>query len=60
MIWHECGADPSQFVVTFQAGVVTLEGRPDTIALGRDFGAVKAMHEALSPDNTYPSRWTWR
>jgi len=32
VIWHECGADPGQFAVTFQAGVVTLEGRPETAA----------------------------
>jgi CBS domain-containing protein len=61
VIWHECGADPSQFAVTFQAGVVTLEGRPETAALGHDMvhrvrhvQGVVAVRDRLSYPDAYP------
>jgi CBS domain-containing protein len=61
VIWHECGADPSQFAVTFQAGVVTLEGRPETVALGHDMvrrirhvQGVVAVRDRLSYPDAYP------
>jgi CBS domain-containing protein len=34
VIYQEFGASPRQFAVTVQAGVVTLEGHPETTALG--------------------------
>jgi osmotically-inducible protein OsmY len=36
VIWPDFGDDPRQFGVTVQAGVVTLEGNPETAALGHD------------------------
>jgi len=36
VILHEFLEDPRQFAVTVQDGVVTLEGSPETIALGHD------------------------
>ncbi len=58
VICQEFGASPRQFAVTVQAGVVTLEGRPDTIALGhvivrkvRHVQGVVAVRDRLSyPD----------
>jgi len=35
VISREFGPDPSQFTVTVQSGVVTLQGSPETAALGR-------------------------
>jgi CBS-domain-containing membrane protein len=37
------GQDPEQFTVTVRAGVVTLQGRPESAALGRDI-VRKAWH----------------
>jgi osmotically-inducible protein OsmY len=36
VILHEFLQDPRQFAVTVQAGVVTLEGSPDTGLMGHD------------------------
>jgi osmotically-inducible protein OsmY len=35
MLLHEFLIDPRQFTVTVEDGVVTLEGTPETAALGR-------------------------
>lgn len=43
MFRHEFLIDPRQFRVTVEAGVVTLEGTPETAALGRDL-VLKARH----------------
>jgi CBS-domain-containing membrane protein len=43
MFRHEFLIDPRQFKVTVEAGVVTLEGTPETAALGRDL-VRKARH----------------
>jgi CBS-domain-containing membrane protein len=43
VILHEFLEDPRQFAVTVRAGVVTLEGGPETAALGRDI-VRKARH----------------
>jgi CBS domain-containing protein len=58
VICQEFGASPRQFAVTVQAGVVTVEGHPDTIALGqvivrkvRHVQGVVAVRDRLSyPD----------
>jgi CBS-domain-containing membrane protein len=61
VIEHECGEDPRQFAVTFQAGVVTLEGTPETAALGHDMvrrvrhvQGVVAVRDRLSYPAGYP------
>jgi CBS-domain-containing membrane protein len=53
--------DPRQFVVTVQAGVVTVHGSPETAALGHDIvrkirhvPGVVAVHDQLSYPDTYP------
>jgi CBS-domain-containing membrane protein len=53
--------DPRQFVVTVQAGVVTVQGSPETAALGHDIvrkirhvPGVVAVHDQLSYPDTYP------
>jgi CBS domain-containing protein len=58
VICQEFGASPRQFAVTVQAGVVTLEGHPETVALGhvivrkvRHVRGVVAVRDRLSyPD----------
>jgi CBS domain-containing protein len=58
VIYQEFGASPRQFAVTVQAGVVTLEGRPETTGLGhvivrkiRHVQGVVAVRDRLSyPD----------
>jgi CBS domain-containing protein len=54
-------ADPSQFSVTVQAGVVTLEGNPETASLGHDLvrkirhvQGVVAVRDRLSYPDAYP------
>ncbi|MDQ2814023.1 MAG: CBS domain-containing protein [Actinomycetota bacterium] len=61
VIGRECGEDPRQFPVTFQAGVVTLEGKPETAALGHDMvrrvrhvQGVVAVRDRLSYPGAYP------
>lgn len=61
VIGRECGEDPRQFAVTFQAGVVTLEGKPETAALGHDMvrrvrhvQGVVAVRDRLSYPDGYP------
>ena len=53
--------DPRQFAVTVQAGVVTVQGSPETAALGHDIvrkirhvPGVVAVHDELSYPDTYP------
>jgi CBS-domain-containing membrane protein len=53
--------DPGKFSVTVQAGVVTLEGSPETAALGHDIvrkirhvQGVVAVRDRLSYPDTYP------
>jgi CBS domain-containing protein len=53
--------DPSQFTVTVQAGVVTLEGSPDTATLGQDLArkiryvqGVVAVRDRLTYPDAYP------
>jgi len=55
------GEDPRQFAVTVQAGVVTVQGSPETAALGHDIvrkirhvPGVVAVHDQLSYPDTYP------
>jgi CBS-domain-containing membrane protein len=55
------GKDPRQFAVTVQAGVVTVQGSPETAALGHDIArkirhvpGVVAVHDQLSYPDTYP------
>jgi osmotically-inducible protein OsmY len=58
VICREFGASPRQFAVAVQAGVVTLEGHPETVALGhvivrkvRHVQGVVAVRDRLSyPD----------
>ncbi|MGH3230616.1 MAG: GNAT family N-acetyltransferase, partial [Streptosporangiaceae bacterium] len=52
VILREFLIDPAVFMVTVADGVVTIQGNPET-AGPADFDAVKATHEAMSPDNTY-------
>jgi CBS-domain-containing membrane protein len=61
MFRHEFLIDPRQFRVTVEAGVVTLEGTPETAALGRDLvrkarhvPGVVAVHDRLSYPGDYP------
>jgi CBS-domain-containing membrane protein len=55
------GEGPRQFAVTVQAGVVTVQGGPETTALGHDIvrkiqhvPGVVAVHDQLSYPDTYP------
>jgi CBS-domain-containing membrane protein len=55
------GEGPRQFAVTVQAGVVTVQGSPETTALGHDIvrkirhvPGVVAVHDQLSYPDTYP------
>jgi len=55
------GKDPRQFAVTVQAGVVTVQGSPETAALGHDIvrkirhvPGVVAVHDQLGYPDTYP------
>jgi len=55
------GEGPRQFAVTVQAGVVTVQGSPETAALGHDIvrkirhvPGVVAVHDQLSYPDTYP------
>jgi CBS-domain-containing membrane protein len=61
MFRHEFLVDPRQFRVTVKAGVVTLEGTPETAALGRDLvrkarrvPGVVAVRDRLSYPDDYP------
>jgi CBS-domain-containing membrane protein len=65
VILHEFLEDPRQFLVTVQAGVVTLEGSPETVLLGRyivrrarHVRGVVAVRDRLSYPGESPSR-TW-
>jgi CBS domain-containing protein len=62
VLWHEFGADPRQFAVTVQAGVVTLAGHAETAALGdvivrkvRHVQGVVAVRDRLSYPDMYAS-----
>jgi CBS domain-containing protein len=62
VLWHEFGADPRQFAVTVQAGVVTLAGHAETTALGdvivrkvRHVLGVVAVRDRLSYPEMYAS-----
>jgi CBS-domain-containing membrane protein len=55
------GKGPRQFAVTVQAGVVTVQGSPETAALGHDIvrkirhvPGVVAVHDQLGYPDTYP------
>jgi CBS-domain-containing membrane protein len=55
------GKDPRQFAVTVQAGVVTVQGSPETAALGHDIvrkirhvPGVVAVHDQLGYPDSYP------
>ena len=61
MLLHEFLVDPRQFRVTVEAGVVTLEGTPETAALGRDLvrkarhvPGVVAVRDRLADSDDYP------
>ena len=61
VIVHEFLEDPRQFSVTVQDGAVTLQGSPETAALGRDIvrkirhvAGVVAVRDRLSYPDTYP------
>jgi CBS domain-containing protein len=61
MFRHEFLVDPRQFTVRVEAGVVTLEGTPETVTLGRDLvrkarhvPGVVAVHDRLSYPDDYP------
>ena len=61
VILHEFLVDPRQFTVTVQAGVVTMEGTPETAALGHDLvrkarhvPGVVAVRDRLSYPGVYP------
>jgi CBS domain-containing protein len=61
MLLHEFLVDPRQFRVTVEAGVVTLEGTPETAALGRSLvrkarhvPGVVAVRDRLSYSDDYP------
>ena len=61
MILREFLEDPRQFTVTVQAGVVTLEGSPETAAHGHDMvrkvrhvRGVVAVRDRLSYPDDYP------
>ena len=55
------GEDPRQFAVTVQAGIVTVQGSPETATLGHDIvrkirhvPGVVAVHDQLSYPDTNP------
>ena len=61
MLLHEFLIDPRQFKVTVEAGVVTMEGTPETAALGRALvrkarhvPGVVAVRDRLTYPDTYP------
>jgi CBS domain-containing protein len=61
MLRHEFLVDPRQFEVRVEAGVVTMEGTPETPALGRDLvrkarqvPGVVAIRDRLSYPDVYP------
>ena len=61
ILLHEFLIDPRQFTVTVEDGVVTLEGTPETAALGRALvrkarhvPGVVAVHDRLSYPDVYP------
>jgi len=61
LILHELLEDPRQFAVTVQDGVVTLQGSPETTALGhhivrkvRQVQGVVAVQDRLSYPDVYP------
>ena len=61
MLLHEFLIDPRQFKVTVESGVVTMEGIPETAALGRTLirkarhvPGVVAVRDRLSYPDTYP------
>ena len=61
LILHEFLEDPRQFAVTVKDGVVTLEGSPETAALGHDIvrkvrhvSGVVALRDQLSYPDGYP------
>ena len=61
VILHEFLEDPRQFAVSVQDGAVTLQGSPETAALGRDIvrkvrrvAGVVAVRDRLSYPDTYP------
>jgi CBS domain-containing protein len=61
ILLHEFLIDPRRFRVTVEAGVVTLEGTPETAALGRALvrkarhvSGVVAVHDRLSYPDVYP------
>jgi CBS domain-containing protein len=61
MMLHEFLIDPRQFAVTVEAGLVTLEGQPETAALGhalvrraRRVQGVVAVRDRLSYPDVYP------
>jgi CBS domain-containing protein len=61
MLLHEFLVDPRQFRVTVESGVVTLEGTPETAALGRGLvrkarhvPGVVAVHDRFSYSDDYP------
>jgi CBS domain-containing protein len=61
MLLHEFLIDPRQFKVTVESGVVTMEGTPETAALGRTLirkarhvSGVVAVRDRLSYPDTYP------
>ena len=61
MLLHEFLIDPRQFRVTVKAGVVTMEGTPETAALGRALvrkarhvPGVVAVRDRLSYSDDYP------
>jgi CBS-domain-containing membrane protein len=62
MLLHEFLIDPRQFSVTVEAGVVTMEGCPETAALGhalvrkaRHVPGVVAVRDRLTYPDTYPA-----
>jgi osmotically-inducible protein OsmY len=61
MLLHEFLIDPRQFRVTVESGVVTMEGTPETAALGhalvrkaRHVPGVVAVRDRLSYPDVYP------
>jgi CBS domain-containing protein len=61
IVLHEFLVDPRQFKVTVTAGVVTMEGTPETAALGHDLvrkarhvPGVVAVRDRLSYPDSYP------
>ena len=61
LILHEFLEDPRQFTVTVEDGVVTLQGSPETAALGhhivrkvRHVEGVVAVRDRLSYPDVYP------